>query len=254
MKRIFLKSLLLFAVALSLTSACSNTESEKNESTSWCILLDITGVRQSPEIREQYAGVIRKVIDKAGPGDALVIAYISESSINEINFLLNQRFAVFSGNSDNELLLKGQRKKFMENLNNEKNALKEKITDYVLHDERMAGNTDIFSALHLAANVFKNYNDPHKKLIILSDMMQFTPEYDFYTSDLSPENIDRIIEKEKSGPAGLPDLSAAEVFIIGALNRNSDEFFKVKNFWTAYLKASNARLSEENYGANLISL
>lgn len=244
--------ILLSLSGLLATSGCGNAPMDHH--TTWCILLDMSGVRENPDTRTQYKANFSRIVDQINPGDAFIVAMITESSINEPDFVLQHVFRQFKATSDNELIRKSEEKNFDSLFLAEKQQVMEQGADFILTSPRVTGSTDILSALHVAENIFKKYPFPEKNLIILSDMEQYSSDYKFPSENLSQERINQILDIERGKARGVPDLSGVKVYVAGARSKDSDRFFRIKNFWLAYFDACHATLMKEDYGATLIDL
>jgi hypothetical protein len=220
----------------------------------WCVLVDMSGVRENPETRQQYSKNFALIMDSVKPGDAIVVAKITESSINEPDYIANHTFAVFHPTTDNDLYLAEEQRKFEIDFDSVKKRIYKKVSGFILNNPRITGTTDIISAIHVAGNIFNKYDNPDKNLVILSDMEQYSNDYKFTSENLNEERIAQIIESERRKPAGIPGLSGVKVFVAGAKSKDTDRFFRIKNFWMAYFDACRATLMKEDYGAAIISL
>ncbi|MBK9107298.1 MAG: hypothetical protein IPM92_02670 [Saprospiraceae bacterium] len=241
----------LLIVLLSLLSC---TEDKNQTTTTWCVLLDMSGVRQDLQTRQRYSDNFTKLIEKIGAEDVLVVGLITESSINEPEYIANHKFLSFKPTTDNELIMNMEKSKFDSVLNLEKSMITTKVQNFILNSERLAKTTDIISAIHVAENVFKKNTHLNKYLILLSDMEQYSADYRFPVENLNDDRNKQIIELEQKKPRGLPDLTGVKVYVAGARSRDSDRFFRIKNFWLTYFDACHASLMKEDYGAALIQL
>jgi hypothetical protein len=188
------------------------------------------------------------------PGDNLTVALITESSANEINYWIQKDFPQFNPDTDNERKVKRREKAVAKEHLAEVGRVNKVLQDSILNSPRIASQTEILSALHVAASVFKNKDYPQKKLVILSDMEEYGPTYKFPSERLDEKRIHYVLEQERKKPQGLPRLGGVEVYVCGAHSKNSDHFFEVRNFWVQYLKECGADIQEEHYGASLNGL
>ena len=99
---------------------------------------------------------------------------------------------------------------------------------------------------------WKTYKNEKNILVIFSDMIEESGDYNFAKETLSEKRIQEIISKEK-GKKRIPDLAGVKVYITGATATTSDKFFAVQNFWFIYFKECGATLAKENYGSALLS-
>lgn len=89
-------------------------------------------------------------------------------------------------------------------------------------------------------------------LIILSDMLEDSEEYNFERLRVTDEFTRRVIE-DKRRRGQLPNLGGATVYVAGASARSASKAHEVQRFWIEYFKAANARLLPQNYGPALVN-
>lgn len=233
---------------------CHGKEDAKNNPTTWCVLVDMSGVRKSQDTRQHYADHFKTIFSKVMPGDALAVALITELSVTEPQLLLRHQFSTFKATTDNDLYVKAEKQQFEKDLQALKDSFLKKVTDTILHSNRITPRTDIITACHVAAGIFKQYPSLYRKLIILSDMEEFDGTYNFIIEKLTEKRIDEIIEKEKKSSRGIPDLAGVTVYVAGAASKQSDRFFNIRSFWKKYFKECGASLQDEHYGGTLSGL
>ncbi len=122
----------------------------------------------------------------------------------------------------------------------------------ILRQDVKVGYTDILSSLHIAERVFKNYKRDKNILIIMSDMIEESKDYNFARKNLNKKRTGEIIAKEK-GANRIPDLKNVRVYVTGATAENRDKFFSIQNFWLRYFEECGANLSKERYGSALLN-
>jgi hypothetical protein len=120
-----------------------------------------------------------------------------------------------------------------------------------LMGQNEATNSDIMSSLTLAQNIFQDYPGGRPVLVILSDMMEDSQNYNFYNTQLTDSVTQDIISKEKSA-GRLPNLQGANVYVVAAGTEDSDKFFEVRNFYLKYFAAAGAKLDTSNYSNALL--
>lgn len=254
----FIKTIQLSILFSLILFSCQSNKNEaavdNPEPSAWCVLIDMSGVRANHEMRKQYADNMRKIMDHINPGDQLLVSVITESSANELNHLHEGKFPVFNPSTTNTRKLKKEHKKFMDVHEDLKNNILKSIQDSILNSQRMAGKTEILSALQVSSQFFKNHADLIKKLVIFSDMEEYGRDYQFGSASLSDAEIDGILQKESRKPQGLPVLNGTEVYVAGAHSKTSDHLYRVRKFWLRYFNACGANLTEEHYGATLNGL
>lgn len=185
-------------------------------------------------------------------GDAIVADFISDNPLGQSSFGVNDQLPIFKTESDNEMVVKKQRREFDEKLKTQRKAIKEKCARMLAADKGAAKKTKILDSNQLAERVFKSYPNPRKILVVFSDMLESSEKGNFdkqkLTADLSAKTIDG--ERKNSR---LPDLSSVKVYVVGAQTGGAANTFNdIENFWIVYYKACGADLAKENYGAALL--
>ena len=103
--------------------------------------------------------------------------------------------------------------------------------------------TDILTTLHIAAEYLRDAGQREKELLLLSDMLQSTPAYEFERAlRMPPEGW-----ADTQASAGLlPSLEDACVVVIGA-DPTTPTGQRVRAFWKDYFDAVGADLAQSNY-------
>jgi hypothetical protein len=139
------------------------------------------------------------------------------------------------------------RLRFNTGLQQSKQNLKQKFSE--LFSLRQRGNyTPIIDSLVLAESVYARYPGTKKRLVIFSDMIESSKRARFEKRVPSPEEVLKAFQADRP----LPDLSHAEVIVIGAnTNVNAPKlYYQVEQFWREFFKQLGASVTE--YGAGLI--
>ena len=108
---------------------------------------------------------------------------------------------------------------------------------------KRAKTTDIMSALFRAADQAKARPRAKTLVLVLSDMLNSTPELNMERSGGIPDDV--WIQSLK-GAGRLPDLSGLCVFAVGG-DVASDRGARVRSFWLDYLRSSGAVFGPEQY-------
>jgi len=235
------------------------TEGKRSPHKTIVVLCDLSESTKS--LRDVYLDSFKKVISPIGPGDVIVAAKITDASITEPEIPVKEAFPEFvpldkMGNpTDNPVLVK----KAKEEADKKIEAKKEDIIKVASHflsakgdDHKRILHTDIMSSLHVAEKVFKNYPRDKSVLVMLSDMIEDSSEYNFEKENLTDRRIEEIITREKTKNR-IPDLRDVKVYVVAAGAGGSKKFFAVQNFWLRYFKECGANLSKENYGSALLN-
>jgi len=111
--------------------------------------------------------------------------------------------------------------------------------------------TEILNSLNIADTIFHE-EERDKVLVIFSDMIQDSQEYNFATVDVTKDYIDQVIHYRQKNKL-IPDLKNVKVYVAGASGKDSAKFRSVERFWTCYFEKSGADFSPHRYGHSLIS-
>ncbi|MGQ9569611.1 MAG: hypothetical protein ACUVUQ_01975, partial [Thermodesulfovibrionales bacterium] len=223
------------------------------------VLCDLS--ESTRNVRGIYLESFKKAISPIGHGDVFVVAKITDSSITEPEIPIEEAHPEFvakdkMGNpTDNPILVKNAKKEADERLQKRKEELIETAKNLLLGERdkgRKIMHTDIMSSLHIAERIIKNYRRDKPVLVILSDMVEDSSEYNFEREKLTDKRIEQIVQNEKKKNR-IPDLNGVKVYIVAAGVRSSKRFFAIQNFWLRYFKECGANLSKENYGSVLLS-
>jgi hypothetical protein len=111
-------------------------------------------------------------------------------------------------------------------------------------------NTPILDTISLAGKVLGD-EGRRRVLVILSDMLEDSDDYDFLHLRLSEEALERVIRTRAAAHA-LPDLGGVTVYVAGAHAPTARKRREIERFWTAYFAATGATLNSRHYGPSLI--
>lgn len=230
------------------------TEKGKEPNKTVAVLLDLSG--STRELRNIYLNTFKEILSSISHGDVIVVAEITESSITEPEIPVKEVFPEFvplvkmGKPTDNEFLIGEAKRKADTNLANKKDEIVKIVEEFIF--TRKAIKTDIMSSLHVAEGLFKNY--PHDKsiLVILSDMIEDSDDYNFERENLTQKRMEEIINKEKTRNR-MPELSNVKIYVVSAGALSTEKYFLIRDFWFRYFKECGANLSKENYGSALLN-
>jgi len=106
------------------------------------------------------------------------------------------------------------------------------------------------NSLNIAETFFHN-EKRQKILIILSDMIQDSKEYNFAQVTVTDKYIDEVIRYRQKHTL-IPNLIDVKVYVAGASGTDSNKFRSIEKFWTRYFEKSGADFSHHRYGHSLI--
>jgi hypothetical protein len=202
------------------------------QSRQYTVLLDVSASRPQAMIAEgeRYMDAL---IDQMNYGDRLVVLPMYEAVVNEAKNDLD----ISLTKPSSSLTLDDA-----EELKTARNDLKEPV--HIFFTRARASSvmhTDILTTLSIASE--KISDAKRNQLLILSDMLQSSKEFEF-------EHLKRMpppgwLERQKQDGLVRPLYEACVVAIGG--DPSTHEGIVVRDFWQKYFDASNANLSARNY-------
>lgn len=229
---------------------CTTSIAQANDPKLLYILVDVSD-STTTEARNSYAEILKYILDeKTGDdrggfingSDRIVIEAIRDKSALRATYGIREVFPVFSPFTENRL-------KYLKTFQELRARVKTK--SQALLGLKGIKTTEIMSALMPAQQIFDAYPEYSRKiLLILSDMLEESPNYNFAKRPPQANDINRIIANEKKN-GRLPRLAGVKVYIAGAAGPSTGHMQKVKAFWLSYFKACGAQLADCNYGAGL---
>lgn len=242
MKRITLKILSLIIIIL---LGCGVPP---RETKTVMVLFDVSG----STVKERNAYITafeEKILPKITHGDVIVADKITQASISLSELFVNKSFPSFLPDiMKNPRQVKREQEEADKRLKGEKEKIITTVRENIL--QGAAPYTDILSAMHTAERVFNSYPRDKKILVIFSDMVLETKNYNFTSDSISDTRIQEIISNEQFNKQ-LPNLSGVKVYVVGATaGNNNDRYWSIQNFWNIYFQECGANLS--SYGKKLI--
>jgi hypothetical protein len=143
------------------------------------------------------------------------------------------------------------RLQFERNLTNTKEKIRGE-TNKLLSRERGTALTEILDSLNIADTIFHDEKERQKILIILSDMIEDSKEYNFDKDKITEEYINNVISHRQRNKL-IPNFTGVKVYVAGASAADSNKFRAVQTFWARYLTKSGADFSPHRYGHSLIN-
>ena len=246
-------NLLLTVIFIFTLWGCNNNKAPENQTSKVvCVLFDISETTNTPEIRKVYLDKFKSVLKKMHPGDAIEAALITEKSLSELELSIECEFPVIESKANTELFEKeaGIRSEAMLKLKID--SLLSVADSLLFKPKRKIPFTEIMGSLQVAERVIKSFPQPKKIVVIFSDMIEDSKDYNFESEILTTNRIRKIIDLEKQKHS-LPDFNQVKVFVAGASHEDSRKYNQIKDFWIEYFKSCNANLELQNYGAALIN-
>jgi len=247
MKTFKIVVVLVFLCLTFFASSCGIFEKKQPQKTIF-VLFDLSESTNKPAMRKSYVDSMSVVMEKLTSGDTLAYDNITEASLEKSTLkVVSIPKTATSGDADIVAMAKNAQDK-----EQYKEQRKKLLDDFGLFLNNSAGhyNTAILSSMQTVDRVFGSFKKNKKILVIFSDMIEDSKDYNFDDVTLTTEAIDGIIAKEKA-KGRMPDLTGTTVYVVGATCSNADKYMNIQNFWMKYFKECGADLSKENYGTTL---
>ncbi|MFQ5772519.1 MAG: hypothetical protein ACE5HX_18425 [bacterium] len=237
---IFLGSLLLLSSLSPNADAFWKFRKDEKSARVIVVFVDMSGSTDRVR-RTVYREAFEKIYQNLQQGDRIVVGAITGRS-----------YIDFKPVVDAEIPKKSiwvNRIQFEQNLAKTRENIRKEVNQ-LLSRKRGTPRTEILNSLNIAETIFHD-EKREKVLVILSDMVQDSKEYNFDRLKVTDEYIANIIKHRKKQNL-IPKLTNVKVYVAGASADNSKKFRSIEKFWTRYFSASGADFSTHRYGHSLI--
>jgi hypothetical protein len=249
MKRWFIKisCVIVFSNMILLSSVEGKSDSfwkfgkEKKPARVLAVLVDMSGSTNKAR-RTVYRNAFEKIFQNLQNGDRIVVGTITGRS-----------YIDFKPTVDAEIPKRSiwdNRIAYEQNLTKTKKNIKASV-EKLLSARRGTPRTEIINSLNIADKIFHNEKERQKILIVLSDMIQDSREYNFDRVKITNAYTNKIIKARKKQNL-LPDLKTVKVYVAGASASDSKKFRSIEKFWNRYFIATGADFSLQRYGHSLL--
>jgi hypothetical protein len=219
-------------------------KSEKSPENPRLIIIFVDMSDSANEIRRTVCKeAFEKVYQNLRQGDRVVVGTITSRSYTE-----------FKPTVDAEIPKKtiwDNRLQFEKKLANTKEKIRGE-TNKLLSRERGTMLTEILDSLNIADIIFHDEKERQKILVLLSDMIEDSKEYNFDKDKITDEYIDKVIRDRQKNKL-IPNFNGIKVYVAGASAADSNKFRAIQTFWARYLTKSGADFSDHRYGHSLIN-
>ncbi len=205
------------------------------------ILVDMSGSANRAR-STVYRKAFEKIYQSLSQGDRVMVGTITSRSY--IDF----KPAVDVEIPKNTIWV--NRIQFEQNLTKTKEKIRREV-DRLLSRKRGTQWTEILNSLNIADTIFHN-EKRQKILVILSDMIQDSKEYNFTRVKITNNYINKLIRYRRKQNL-IPNLTDVKVYVAGASGADPNKFRAVENFWARYFAKTGADFSRHRYGHSLIS-
>jgi hypothetical protein len=210
----------LFACALAVSCSfqgCGHVDTAERRVV--MIFVDVS-LSSLPE-RENYKCHIEKIISKLKSGDVVAGGKIIDLTIADFTPIFNVELPAFDFWSDNRTL----HQKVVDRLTAQMFA----SIDSVLHSRSKVEKSEIINSFLICEQFMRNKTGK-KSMVILSDMMESSSEYNFDKDNLTADYVDQAIETLRA-KGRIPNLQNVDVWVAGAYAPNTEKYFAVEGFW-----------------------
>ena len=238
---LILLSTLLLLSHMNRTAEARKSGNDKETPRVIVILVDMSGSANRAR-STVYREAFEKIYQSLNQGDRVMVGTITSRSY--IDF----KPAVDAEIPKNTIWV--NRIQFERNLTETREKIRREV-DRLLSRKRGTQRTEILNSLNIADTIFHN-EKRQKILVILSDMIQDSKEYNFTRVKITDNYIDKLIRYRRKHNL-IPNLTDVKVYVAGASGADSNKFRSVENFWARYFAESGADFSRHRYGHSLIS-
>lgn len=206
------------------------------------ILVDMSGSTNQAR-RTVYREAFEKIYHTLAQGDRVMVGTITGRSFIDFKPAVDAEIPKKTI-WDNRLQFERHLSHTRENIRKEVNKL--------LSRKRGTPKTEILNSLNIADTIFHSEKERHKILVILSDMIQDSKEYQFDKSVITSDYVNTVIRHRRQNKL-MPDLTGVKVYVAGASAADSHKYRSIQTFWDHYFTASGADFSPYRYGHSLIN-
>ena len=238
---LILLSTLLLLSHMNRTAEARKSGNDKETPRVIVILVDMSGSANRAR-STVYREAFEKIYQSLSQGDRVMVGTITSRSY--IDF----KPAVDAEIPKNTIWV--NRIQFERNLTETKEKIRREV-DRLLSRKRGTQRTEILNSLNIADTIFHN-EKRQKILVILSDMIQDSKEFNFTRVKITDNYIDKLIRYRRKHNL-IPNLTDVKVYVAGASGADPNKFRSVENFWARYFAESGADFSRHRYGHSLIS-
>ena len=204
------------------------------------VIVDMSGSTNTAR-RTVYRSAFEKIYQNLKQGDRVVVGTITDRS-----------YIDFKPVVDAEIPKKSvwvNRISYEQNLSKTKDDIKKGV-EGLLSRKKGTPRTEILNSLNIADTIFHN-EKRQKVLVILSDMVQDSKEYNFDRVKVTDAYISSIIKHRKKNNL-IPDLKGVKVYVAGASADEAKKFRSIERFWNNYFESTGADFSPHRYGHSLL--
>lgn len=205
------------------------------------VLVDMSGSTNLAR-RTVYGKAFEKIYQNLSQGDRIMVATITGRSYIDFKPVVDVEIP--------KKTIWVNRLQFERNLAGTKEKIRREV-DRVLSRKQGTQRTEILNSLNIADTIFHS-EKRQKILVVLSDMIQDSKEYNFAQVNVTGEYIDEVIRYRQKHNL-IPNLAVVKVYVAGASAADPNKYRSVEEFWARYFAKSKADYSHHRYSHSLIS-
>jgi len=216
------------------------------------IFLDFSGSIKTDERALFKREIESQILPSLSAGDRLLMAPIHDKTLTEFRPLVQAILPAkpeFSVWRDNVLTYNRRVREVEARVLDLKAKVKTEVAD-VLGRRYASPYTDIFSSLLIAQKLFHE-ETRRKVLVLMSDMIEDTPEYNFEKITWSPSAVEKLVA-ELEAKALIPKLPGVCVYVSGASAKSAALAENIARFWEAYFRRTGADMHPSRYAHVLL--
>ena len=216
------------------------------------IFLDFSGSIKTDERALFKREIESQILPSLSAGDRLLMAPIHDKTLTEFRPLVQAILPAkpeFSVWRDNVLTYNRRVKEVEARVLDLKAKVKTEVAD-VLGRRYASPYTDIFSSLLIAQKLFHE-ETRRKVLVLMSDMIEDTPESNFEKIAWSPSAVEKLVA-ELEAKALIPKLPGVCVYVSGASAKSATLAENIARFWEAYFRRTGADMHPSRYAHVLL--
>lgn len=204
------------------------------------VFVDMSGSTNQAR-RTVYRNAFEKIYENLQQGDRIIVGTITGRSYIDFKPAVDAEIPKQS--------IWVNRIAFEQNLAQTKKDIQTEV-EKLLSARHGTPRTEIINSLNIADKIFHN-EKRQKILIILSDMIQDSKEYNFDRVKVTDDYITKII-RDRQKQNLIPKLNDVKVYVAGASAADSKKFRSIEKFWNRYFVACGADFSLHRYGHSLL--
>lgn len=213
---------------------------DKKQPRVMAVFVDMSGSTNRAR-RTLYRNAFEKIYQNLQQGDRIIVGTITGRSYIDFKPVVDAEIPKQS--------LWVNRISYEQNMAKTKKDIQTEV-EKLLSRKRGTPRTEIINSLNIADKIFHN-EKRQKILIILSDMVQDSKEYNFERVKVTNQYTAQIIRKRQEQNL-IPKLDSVKVYVAGASAADPKKFRSIEKFWNRYFAACGADFSLHRYGHSLL--